>query len=75
MRGQVTVTFDNATVIASGVGFNDIVRLEVIPLTREPFQIDNFTADVAAIPEPSSAALLGLGALSAAFARRRRSKA
>lgn len=70
--GLETVTFDNSTAIPSGIGFNEIIRLEMTPLAGAPFQIDNFTAAVAAIPEPSSAALLGLGAIPVAFARRRR---
>lgn len=70
--GNENLSYDNTTTIAAGVGFNDIVRLEITSLNGSTFQRDNFVADVAAIPEPSSAVLLGLGALFAIGYRRRR---
>ena len=52
-------------------GFNNIYRLQLVDLT-EHFSIDNLTLTASAIPEPISAAWLGLGAVALGWMRWRR---
>ncbi len=74
---QLLAVVSNSTTFQTAVsGFSapiDRLRVQVNAVGISPLQLDNFVfTPVAAVPEPSSIAMFGVGAVGLVFARRKR---